>query len=229
MCSPADVGDALDYLRDIYGRSDAWPGRVLRGAWEDAFADVPEAAMMAAIKAAMVESPKFPPTPMTVAALVEVQSGGPAQGPSGPRACPDCWAVPGFREMAIQWVTPAGKHEARVVVAACECRLGEMRKAGGATAWRDLWDAWRGIRDRLVADGGRVVGGPWRTHRDHPRLTDEQRFTPEDLSRWPRKSHAAAVAGVFAALNGRDEHAYQRARSLERDERRDEWEGEEAS
>jgi hypothetical protein len=230
MADPREIDEVFDALTANYGSPNGWPVPKTRDLWYSELRDYPAEVLMDVASAIMRTPEKYPPKIGTMLGmLAKVGAKGESVGPTGPRACPDCHALPGLREMAIQWVEPRGKHEARVVVAACECRLGEARKASGATGWRDVWASWQRIRDRLVADGGRVVGGPWRTHRDMPRLTDAQRFTPEDLERWPRKNHGQAVAHVFAALNGRDQHAYQRARQIERDGERDEWEGEEAS
>lgn len=209
MADHRDIDDAMDYLREVYGRSDSWPGRMLRGEWETTFTDVPGPAMMVAVKAAMKESPKFPPTPMVVATLVEGRAGGAVTGTLGPGPCPDCRTLFGYREMAIHWIDPRGDRRALVVLSACECRLGDVRRTAGAEAWRDTWKRWQDGRDRLVRDGGQVVG-IYRTHRDHLTLDDAERYTPEALSRWPAKPRSEAVRGVLAALHAHDEHARER-------------------
>jgi hypothetical protein len=230
MADPREIDEVFDALTANYGSPNGWPVSKTRDLWYAELRDYPAEVLMDVASAIMRTPEKYPPKIGTMLdMLAKVGAKSESVGPTGPRACPDCHALPGLREMAIQWVerVPLAP-KVRYLTAACGCRLGETRKAAGAASWETVWADWGERTERLRADGGEILGA-WKTHRDMPRLTDAQRFTPEDLERWPRKNHGQAVAHVFAALNGRDEHAYQRARSLERDERRDEWEGEEAS
>ena len=224
MAEPHQVAEVLNHLRGVYSKADNWPNAPGRRAWEEAFANIPEAEMFRALHATLADARfhQFPPTPMAVVAAVT--HGGVAGGPTGPAPCPDCEALPGYREMSIRWEDASGKAHSAVRLAACGCRLGEVRRAAGCISWRALWSKWQGDREILVAKGGRIVGRPRFTSRDHPLLDSTERRTEQDLDQHPVKARSTAAAFLVAALNGRDEHAGERRRGVEREQERDQWE-----
>ena len=225
MADPRQVSEVLAHLRGVYSKPESWPNEPGRTAWETQFATVPDVEMWKAIHAALrdVKHHTFPPTPMSVLALVEVQTGVSAHGPSDPLGCPDCAVLCGYREMAVQWIDGQGKAGVRYLTAACECRLGDVRRAAGALPGRETWERWETAIGNVERDGGQFVG-LWRTDREHPRLTDEQRQLPEWRGRYPAKPRSAAVALLMATMRGTDEHSRERARNVAREQGREEME-----
>lgn len=223
MADPREVDNAIDYMTDIYGRQAA--SSRLRSAWYEEFSESDGRLLMEVVKAAC-RTEKFMPSLAVIAPLLAEREGT-KTGTNEPPPCPNCFAMLGWREMAIQWITLDGAHHAKCILAACDCRLGQVRQAGGARPWRDVWDSWRSVRDRLVANGGHVLEGyPVKTHRDMPKLEEWHRETPENLWRYPRHPRSTSVAQIVADAKAKDPYAAPRRRTIEQDEARDDRGGE---
>lgn len=221
MADPREVDEAIDYMIDLYGRQA--PSSRLREAWYAEFDESDGRTLLAVIKTAC-RTEKFMPSLAVIRGLMADKEGA-KTGTNEPPPCQDCFKLPGWREMAIQWYTPDGTKQARCLLAACECRLGQVRQAGGQRTWREVWESWRGIRDRLVADGGALVQGfPVKTHRDLPLLEAWHRDTNEILIRHPQRPRSVAVAEIVKDLRARDPHAAHRRRTIANDEIREEGE-----
>jgi hypothetical protein len=219
----AEVDEVLDWVREIYGRAQDWPARLLRAEWYRTLRDVTLAEGMDTVRKMAKEHQKWPPTPMAVADALSA-GGSDAGTGGGLKPCPDCYAIPGWREMAIRFVLPDGTEHVQERLAACECAAGRVRleskldTGARVVSWRDLWAEWQAARDRLVADGGHVVG-VWRTHRDMLVIPVKARTIQAVES-------SGGAAYARAALRGVDERAGMRRRLVAQDALRDEGDGE---
>lgn len=224
MAEPYQIEEVLAHLNGLYG-SRFNPDASKRKAWIEVLGPFTNDDLWKAVRTTLAD-PKcheWAPTPMQIAANVPKRDGA-ALG-SSTASCEDCSVLEGYREMAIRWELPDGRLDARVVLASCDCRLGETRRAAGVLPWREQQLRWTAIRIRLTEDGGRVIGGAI-TSRKRPLLTDEDRYAPDVLSRLEKKPRAAAVALLTASVRGVDPDADERRRAVERDRERDEhgWE-----
>jgi len=227
MAEPHQIEEVLIHLGGLYGNRFN-PDATKRRAWIDVLGPFENEDLWAAVRATLAD-PKcheWAPTPMQIAANVPKRAGAAVGASTAP--CANCSKLDGYREMAVRFVLPDGRQGARVVLAACECRLGETRRAAGALAWREQWARWQAGKARILADGGQILGAVY-TSASRPVLTDEERYTPEALGRLERKPRAAAVALLTAAVRGVDPSADERRRAVERDRERDEHGWEEAS
>jgi hypothetical protein len=226
MGSPHQFDEVIKHLRALYGRFD--PDAAALKAWRTMLEPLSDDAMWKGVHDSLAD-PKchqWPPTPMMIVANAPKQAG--ATGGSSIAPCANCAALDGWREMAIRFVLPDGRQDARVVLAACGCALGETRRVAGVLPWREQWARWQGIKARLLADGGEIIGAVYTSER-RPLLTDEDRYAPDVLGRLERKPRAAAVALLTEAVRGQDSHAWARERQVERERERDERGWEEAS
>jgi hypothetical protein len=213
-----EADEVCEWMREMYGRRPEWPGRLLRQEWGRVLSEVSFAEGMALVRKLAQDRAEFPPTPMAFSAAVPAATAG----PNGPRACPDCYKTPGWREMSIRYRLPDGTEHVQERVAACECAAGRAHSAAkldsGARVltWRELWAEWQQGRDRLIADGGEVIS-IHRTHRDMISLPVRPR------SIVPVSADGGAYAR--AALEGRDQYAAARARSVSQEALREEMDG----
>lgn len=224
MAEPHQIEEVLIHLGGLYGNRFN-PDAAKRRAWVDVLGAIENEDLWAAVRATLAD-PKcheWAPTPMQIAANVPKRAGAAVGSSTAP--CPDCAALDGYREMAIRWQLPDGRQDARVVLAACECRLGETRRAAGVLPWREQHARWVAAKERLIADGGTFLGGGY-TSRKRQLLTDEDRYAPDVLARLEKKPRAAAVALLTASVRGVDPSADERRRAVERERERDEhgWE-----
>jgi len=224
MAEPHQIEEVLTHLSGLYGGRFSSDG-AKRKAWIEVLGPFANEDLWTAVRATLAD-PKcheWAPTPMQIAANVPKRVGASVGASIAP--CEDCAALPGYREMAIRFKLPDGRMDARVVVAACECRLGEVRRASGVLRWRDQQARWKEAKARLIADGGAYIDGAI-TSRTLPMLTSAHRYTDEARGRGEAKAHSTAAAFLFAALRGTDAKAGERARAIERERERDErgWE-----
>jgi hypothetical protein len=224
MGEPQQIEEVLTHLSGLYGGRFS-PDAAKRKAWLDVLGPFDNEDLWVAVRATLADPKCFewPPTPMQIAANVPKRVGASVRSSIAP--CEDCAALPGYREMSIRFTLPDGRTNARVVLAACDCRLGETRRASGVLPWQEQQARWTAIRRRLEADGGRVTSGAI-TSRKLPMLTSAHRYTDEVRGRGEAKAHTAASAFLFAALRGTDAKAGERARAIEREQERGErgWE-----
>jgi hypothetical protein len=224
MAESHDLDEILVHLAGLYGARFKVDSARTK-AWGVVFEAIPGPELWRAVHVTLAspEHHEFPPTPMQIAANVSRTAGATIGSHSAP--CPDCAALPGYREMAIRFVLPDGRHDARAVLAACECRLGETRRASGVLPWREQQARWKDAKARLIADGGAYIDGAI-TSAKLPMLTSAHRYTDEVRARGEGKAHSNASAFLFAALRGTDAHAGERAMAVEQDRARDErgWE-----
>jgi hypothetical protein len=227
MAEPFQIEEILAHLNGLYGGRFN-PDAAKRKAWIEVLGPFTNDELWNATRATLADPKCFEwaPTPMQIAANVPKRVGATVGGKVG--GCPDCAALDGWREMAIRFALPDGRQDARVVLAACGCALGETRRVAGVLPWREQWARWQGIKARLLADGGEIIGAVYTSER-RPLLTDEDRYAPDVLGRLERKPRAAAVALLTEAVRGQDSHAWARERQVERDRERDERGWEEAS
>jgi len=224
MAEPHQIEEVLTHLNGLYG-SRFNPDATKRRAWIEVLGPFDNEDLWAAVRATLADPKCFewPPTPMQIAANVPKRVGASVRSSIAP--CEDCAALPGYREMSIRFTLPDGRHDARAVLAACECRLGEVRRASGVLPWREQQARWKHAKARLIADGGAYIDGAI-TSRKLPLLTSAHRYTDEVRGRGEGKAHSNASAFLFAALRGTDAHAGERAMAVEQDQERDErgWE-----